>query len=358
MELTRIRLLFSLPVLFVLAGCGTPGAPEPPSLNIPRAVTDLKAVRKGTIVTLSWTVPTHTTDGALVRHEGRMVLWRTVGDTNADVGEKPLAPGQRKVSPERESLEDSIAGLLPASSMDFANYAVEVFNGSGKSAGRSNPIAVPLVATPAVPKEIVVKAVPQGVGISWNQSWLPQGGTNLAVQYAYRVMRRLTASNRRPVLVKEVSAGQEAVMVIDKDIEWGREYEYWVTPVTIWEKDDREKGEIEGEESKVIRIAVQDVFPPATPEGLHAVFSQAGPKSFIDLSWNPNTETDLAGYSVYRWTEGAAPTRISNGPVKTPAFRDEELEPGKTYFYSVSAVDVRNNESAKSEAASESVPKW
>jgi hypothetical protein len=41
--------------------------------------------------------------------------------------------------------------------------------------------------------------------------------------------------------------------------------------------------------------------------------------------------------------------------VKTPAFRDSHVVSGKTYFYSVSAVDERANESARSEEASESV---
>jgi len=42
--------------------------------------------------------------------------------------------------------------------------------------------------------------------------------------------------------------------------------------------------------------------------------------------------------------------------VKIPAFRDSQIISGKTYFYSVSAVDLRGNESARSEEASESVP--
>jgi hypothetical protein len=39
-----------------------------------------------------------------------------------------------------------------------------------------------------------------------------------------------------------------------------------------------------------------------------------------------------------------------------PAFRDARVVSGNTYFYSVSAVDLRGNESGRSEVASESVP--
>jgi len=38
------------------------------------------------------------------------------------------------------------------------------------------------------------------------------------------------------------------------------------------------------------------------------------------------------------------------------AFRDAQVVSGKTYFYSVSAVDTRQKESARSEEASERVP--
>ena len=42
--------------------------------------------------------------------------------------------------------------------------------------------------------------------------------------------------------------------------------------------------------------------------------------------------------------------------MKEPAFRDSNVQSGKKYFYSVSAVDERNNESAMSEEANEQVP--
>src|SRR5207245_9709638 len=52
---------------FLCAGCGTPGAPQPPSLRLPKPVSDLEAIRKGDDVYLRWTVPTKTTDNAGIR---------------------------------------------------------------------------------------------------------------------------------------------------------------------------------------------------------------------------------------------------------------------------------------------------
>src|SRR5581483_1381958 len=51
----------------VLAGCGMPGAPQPPSLNLPDRVTDLSAVRAGNQVSLTWTMPKRNTDKLLLQ---------------------------------------------------------------------------------------------------------------------------------------------------------------------------------------------------------------------------------------------------------------------------------------------------
>jgi fibronectin type 3 domain-containing protein len=89
---------------------------------------------------------------------------------------------------------------------------------------------------------------------------------------------------------------------------------------------------------------------------LQAVFSGSGQQAFMDLIWAPVADADLEGYNIYRHEGEAAALKVNSEPVKTPAFRDTQVEAGKTYFYSVSAVDQRGNESARSEEASERAP--
>ena len=114
--------------------------------------------------------------------------------------------------------------------------------------------------------------------------------------------------------------------------------------------------EIDGDDSPEVNVFAHDVFPPAVPSGLQAVFSGPGQQAFIDLIWAPVTDVDLEGYNVYRHEEGAPPTKVNAAPLKTPAYRDASVVSGKKYLYSVSAVDVRGNESAPSEEANEAVP--
>jgi bacillopeptidase F len=116
--------------------------------------------------------------------------------------------------------------------------------------------------------------------------------------------------------------------------------------------------QVEGDNSPDVKVFAHDAFPPAVPSGLQAVFSGPGQKTFIDLRWAPVADVDLNGYNVYRHEDGSATekAKLNAEPLKTPAYRDSSVISGKTYFYSVSAIDVRGNESAQSEAASESVP--
>ena len=82
--------------------------------------------------------------------------------------------------------------------------------------------------------------------------------------------------------------------------------------------------------------------PPAPPAGLNAA---TAPNS-IEISWEGNTEPDLAGYRVYRST-GAGPFE-KIGDLVVPSYSDRAVEHGKTYRYAVSAIDKSGNESARS----------
>ena len=345
-------------IAVIAIGCGTPGAPLPPSLNIPKPVDDLKAIRKGDAVALTWTAPEDTTDGALLKKSGKMIVRRAVLNSTlsaaSTVTELPLKPALQDQQQE-VTYKDSLSQLLQAAAGDFAVYTIEAMSYSGKSAGTSNQLAVPLVLTPATPASVQTQVVPEGISIAWNQAWAPQKTTHLDPQYAYRIMR-LQEGAKQPMMVSQLNVGNEAMRVIDGRIEWEKKYQYWIVPVTLWQGPQGQKGEVEGDDSPRVTVTATDTFPPAPPAGLQAVFSSVGQQSFIDLTWTPNTEPDLAGYNVYRRTENTQPVKINKDLVKAPAFRDSALQPGTKYFYSVSAVDLRSNESTKSPEASETVP--
>jgi hypothetical protein len=344
-----------------LLGCGVPGAPLPPSADIPKFVGDLKAVRKGDTVTLTWTAPTETSDGELIRKPGKMLVQRALrSGANADlhfqtISELPLHPTLKDGRADQVSAKDTLNDALHAGSADFAVYQVLAQGRNGKSFGLPNRVSVPLVPNLPPPQHVSANPVPTGVMISWEALGPAQTPAHAQTQYAYRIMRRLQGA-KDPVLVVQLNANSQARSFIDTGIDWEKTYQYWIVPVTLWQDGNR-KGEIEGEDSPVADVLAHDSFPPANPSGVQAVYSAALQNSFIDITWTANTEPDLAGYNVYRRIGNELPVKINSELVKTPRFPDPGVQPGKKYLYSVTAVDLRGNESGKSEETSETVPK-
>jgi len=346
--------------LVTLSGCAVPGAPLPPSLDIPKLVGDLKAVRKGETVTLTWTTPSETTDGELIRKPGKMLVQRALASgANSElqfqtISEQPLEPALKDDHSETATAKDSIAELLRSGAADFAIYTILAQGHNGKSFGLPNRSSVPLVATLPPPQNLAVRLAPSGVLVRWDEFAPATKESHLRTQYAYKVMRRLQGANDA-VMVKQLDAGNGGTDFLDTGIEWEKSYQYWITPVTLWQASNR-KGQVEGDDSAIVSVFAHDSFAPAPPSGLEAVFS-AGQNAFIDLTWTANTESDLAGYNVYRHTGSEAPVKINTELIKTPRFPDPGIQPGMKYFYSVTAVDVRGNESGKSAETSEVVPK-
>ena len=78
--------------------------------------------------------------------------------------------------------------------------------------------------------------------------------------------------------------------------------------------------------------------------------------SSATLTWNANTESDLAGYKVYRATASGvygAPIATVLGNVTT--YQAVDLQFGTTYFFVVTAFDIAGNESAYSNEVSKSI---
>jgi len=154
----------------------------------------------------------------------------------------------------------------------------------------------------------------------------------------------------------EVPISEPCCKMVDSNIEWEKTYGYRVGAVTILALADKPPLEVAGEDSSEIKVFADDIFPPAIPTGLQAVFSGPGQQPFVDLVWAPDSDADLAGYNIYRREDNGASEKLNADLVKTPAYRDARVSAGRTYLYSVSAVDARGNESQRSEEASEMVP--
>jgi hypothetical protein len=371
----------ALALTVVLAGCASVQAPLPPSLELPKPPTDLRALRKGNHVYLYWTVPTQTMDRQSVRHPGPTRICRglesLLSTCGAPVGSvDPVAKieDQKKNVPNpkvQASFVDTLPpDLQPQNPTGTATYAVEPLNLHARSAGLSNQIHVPLAPILPPPANFRAEVNADGVALTWNCEQSQNPSANL--RYTERIYRR-TADRGTDVTLADVEC--TAGHFEDRTIEWQKTYEYRITGVTqvtlppgngpCPRSSSQESGApssecvtatVEGDDSRPQKVFTNDVYPPAVPAGLQAVFSGPGQPLFIDLVWAPNTDADLAGYNLYRQEPGGQAVKINQELIKSPAFRDHNVSAGKSYVYAVSAVDARGNESARSEEASESVP--
>ena len=145
---------------------------------------------------------------------------------------------------------------------------------------------------------------------------------------------------------------------LDNTIRFGESYAYRAQRIARVNVDGKML-ELDGPLSPPVRINAENIFPPAVPTGLGAVFTPAenGVGPAIDLSWQPDTEADLAGYVVYR-REGDGPwRRVSPAqPVVGPGFHDASVQVGRTYEYAVTAIGQNGRESSRSAPAEETAP--
>jgi fibronectin type 3 domain-containing protein len=269
----------------------------------------------------------------------------------------PSAPAGTRSAKQNatRSYTDSLAAQIPNDNPSaFATYAVEVLNGQGRSAGLSNQARVSLVGTLPPPQDFAANVTGQGVMLTWTGD-APSASTH-PMHYVYRVYRSVEGSTQQALVGDIAATSEHRFSLTDSNIEWEKTYDYRAETVTVVALANKPEIQVEGDDAPEIKVFVHDVFPPAVPSGLQAVSSGPGQKTFVDLVWAPVADVDLDGYNVYRHEAGMAAEKVNAEPVKTPAYRDESVLSGKRYFYSVSAVDVRGNESGRSEEANEVVP--
>ncbi len=397
----------------LLTGCANPGPPRPPSLQLPEMVSDLSAERMGDRVYLRWTTPSQTTDGLDVKGALTAEICRSAGSPppNTISAAKKVPPAciavqKTATSPGAASAWDNLPQPLLSGPAGLLTYRIQILNAAGRSAGVSNAAAFAASgAAPAPVASLTASASEAGGILRWK---VPEGGeallvdltrTNLAQRNsppnapssapspapAHRSNVPVNPPGRRgrgrrsnqsagDAAAGEVHLRARADAVgstadglagtVDTTAEMGETYSYVAEQVRVVTIDGHTL-ELRSQPSAAVTLAMRDTFPPKAPAGLAtipgATEAQNGsqPVSYIDLSWEPNSEPDLAGYFVYR--QLARPNGDPQGPlgkmtplpIAAPAYRDVAVTPGQRYIYTVTAVDASGNESAPSAKAQE-----
>jgi hypothetical protein len=305
---------------------------------------------------LSWKMPRKTTDHLLIKGPVKAQVCRREGaGVCQPVGEVSFAPQAEG------AFQEALPASLSAGKPRQLDYFVELKSPKGRSAGLSNPASILAGTAPGAIAGLKAEVRADGVALRWDAG--QSGAVRLhrklltpptpGKKPANSLMQPETEPVLRDLFVDAPTAGQEAG-ALDHTAHFGESYEYTaqrVERVTV----GGATLELAGEISAPVHVDVVDTFPPAVPQGLVAVLVPE--EKTIDLSWQPDTEEDLAGYIVYRAEADGNWKRISGAqPMTGPAYRDTVIEPGHSYRYAVSAIDLTGHESKRSAEAQESVP--
>ena len=90
---------------------------------------------------------------------------------------------------------------------------------------------------------------------------------------------------------------------------------------------------------------------------LRTLYAQNGsskPHS-VTVNWSPSV-SPVAGYNVYRADPGGAPVKLTSKIVSATRYIDKNVEAGRTYMYTITAVDLKGVEGKPSTSITVTVP--
>lgn len=328
-----------------------------PLVIVPHPAEKVEVSQLSQDLLFSWTNPTTYTDGNPLSTIGEIEVW--------------LAEGKRGVSP-RLTLEDfqqragRVATIKREMFLDYQKkegkgspifeylfkltkdsffssrlyFALRVKDRRGRASEFSALCSFEPEVVPLPPEDVQYTFCEDRVEIRWteplknidNSSPPSVKGYNL-----YRIEEGGLFLRLNPALLKET-------FYIDRDFSFGHVYHYVVRASSTESSPFAESSD-----SLMVEVEARDIFAPAPPSGLVSIAGD----NFITLSWDENEEEDLLGYRVWRREEGDDEfVMLTPEPFLANAYVDSTVEKKKRYYYAITALDQRGNESERSELTS------
>jgi hypothetical protein len=356
-----------------ILGCASPGPPQAPTLNLPQPVHDLAVRRVGNTVELHFTAPARTTDKLPIRSG------TVTGQLCRQLDGQPCQPVSSSRAPlatvgpngihDQITWVDTLPADLTQGPPRLLAYRVEFFSPSGRSAGNSAPAFTLAGPSPGPVEALHAEGSRLGVVLNWAPSRQP--GDVL--------LRRedLTPASPKPhntpgrnsaaapaVLWLATHDPNSSSLTPDRTLDTSalpdNPYTYAAQRRITLQVNGRSI-EMRSALSPALNFTLRPIYPPLAPTGLTAAgFFADAPSATsspfaVDLIWQPSEDTGLltplAGYNIDRESlsntgEPTSPrTRLNPSAVPLPSFHDTTANPSTRYRYSVTAIDVKGNES-------------
>ncbi len=372
-----------------VGGCAAPSEPKARHAPTPAAVSDLAAVQQGHHVILSFTLPRKTTDAKPLPAEPSVEIYRQILPASANAAATPVfsehdlavtVPSAMVSNYSEEGqfqfpfdLKGETVAEAPG---ERTAFIVRTRVNEKKDSADSNPVLLhlnePFPAATIAAKVTHDAIILSGWGVTLQLSVPANAGSGEfpadAHYHIYRAeitpspegAQTPAAASTIPTPVQQRHLEQIAdlpsttLTYEDTNFTFNRTYIYSVRSAAKFGSNW-----IESDDSNLLTVTPKDIFPPAAPQGLVIVFVPATSDvpAHLEISWSISPESDLVGYDIYRKEQGQETgLKLNPRPLLTPSYRDMNTQPGRTYSYTVRAIDRAGNESLASEEASVSVP--
>lgn len=290
-------------MLALAAACGRVGSPQPPFIRIPEAVKDLSVTQSGHDLVLTWTNPPRYVDGSGATNLAKVQI-RANGSLLATLD--VTAAGQAQ------------SYAVPIGSMTTGDrtFTAIVETSQGRLSEVSNSVSITPVEVPGAISISDAYADQKQIFLRWSP---PQEHAELVGGY---IVTR-TDLPAETAVVTDTS-------YVDSRYTEGKTFTYHVTPA-------RRIGErvIPGVGPQMATVDGVDKRPPGAPKNVEITQSL--------LTWEPNEETDVAGYRVFRGNSLEGEFKpLTERPITATLYNDPSYQPGS--YYRVSAVDESRNE--------------
>lgn len=356
-------------VLLVIAGCGAPGEPVPPTPPVAVAISDLTAHQVGDGVQLTLTMPGRSITGDRLLSTPAVEVLRgtTKPDGSPDlkslrvVDTIPGALAEKYFVGDKVQFTDT---LTPEETKvqegKIAIYAVRTRLSPKRDSANSNIVSLRIFPASARVAAVEARVTEPAIELSWAAVNRTSAGDPLTVAVHYNIYRAELDAASTNLANPDVSqlnlngklqllGSQPEQTYSDKSFEFGKTYAYIVRSVIDWNSKP-----LESADSTPAIVTPRDTFPPAAPQAISAAVltGETDNAPVVDLSWSINVEPDFAGYRVYRSEQPDTKGQLlTTELLPTPAYRDTSVQLAHRYWYVVTAADRAGNESAPSPPA-------
>ncbi len=326
--------------LLLLGSCGYKNDPVPPQSVVPVAIDNLRYSINDEGAELTWSYPAKTIKGAPVETLSSFKLFRA-GVAVADYCRTcPIPFDKGHGIPGGEVYDGTrlrqgsyqVKGLKSGYRYFFKIRSTDSWFAESPD---SNVITFVYSMPPAAPVSLNAKSSDGEVQLSWSAVRMLEDGSALSTPVQYQVMRSSGAD------FAPVGPLQSGLSWKDTTVSNGVGYRYAVRAVLVVDGS-----QVPGEISPEARVQPQDTTPPAAPAGVQVVSMAKG----VKVIWDPVEVADLAGYKVYRSSDGRTYHPVGEVKATVSIFNDSDADAEATWYYTVTAFDRNGNESRRSEA--------